>query len=62
MHEIVEALTTLQDVVYQGARRKHTEADDPYSNHRNDAGATADEKTEDGEQGGDDINYQNSAG
>jgi hypothetical protein len=49
MHKIVEPLAALQQVVYAGKTTEYTEAEDPHSNHRNDAGPAANEETEDSE-------------
>jgi hypothetical protein len=62
VHEVVEALTVLQKVVYTTHDAKHAKREDVDTDDGDDGGLTANEPTEDREHGGDDIDGHDSAG
>lgn len=60
VHHVVEASGALEEVVDTAEDTEDTEGEDPDTNDGDDGGLTANEPTEDGEEGGNDVDYENS--
>lgn len=62
MHEVVETSRALHEVVETTHDAEDTEGEDPDTDNSDDGGVRADEPSEDTEEGGQDIDDENSAG
>lgn len=60
MHEVVEALAALEEVVDTTQNAEDTEGEDPDTDDGDNGGLTTNEPTEDTEEGGDDVDDENS--
>ena len=61
MHQVVEANAVLEEVVDTTHDAEDTEGENPDTDNSDDAGLASDEPTKDTEEGGDDIDNQDSA-
>lgn len=62
VHQVVEALAVLQEVVDSAHHTEDSEGEDVDTDDGNDGSLTTDEPTEDSEHGGDDVDGDDSAG